>query len=112
MSHGSPWSNDYYIYPDCDQEIIEKCDSKVHDFVLIGHSHYSFAVKSTNSILINPGSVGQSRQAGGKASWSIINTKNSCFQMFSTEYNIENLLREVEEKDPEIIYLAKVLKRK
>lgn len=112
MSHGSPWSNDYYIYPDCDQEIIEKCDSKVHDFVLIGHSHYSFAVKGTNSILINPGSVGQSRQAGGKASWCIINTKNSCFQMFSTEYNVENLLREVEEKDPEIIYLAEVLKRK
>jgi putative phosphoesterase len=112
MSHGSPWLNDYYIYPDVHQEIIEKCDSEPHDFVLIGHSHYQFAVKNTNSILINPGSVGQSRQAGGKASWCIINTENKCFQMLSTAYNVENLLMEIKEKDPEINYLTKILKRK
>jgi len=112
MNHGSPWSNDYYIYPDCENETILKCDSEIHDFVLIGHSHYAFAIKNKNSILINPGSVGQSRQTGGKASWCIINTKNKCFQLFSTDYTIDNLLREVEEKDPEITYLTKILKRK
>ena len=111
MSHGSPWSNDYYIYPDCDRAIIEKCDSKEHDFVLIGHSHYAFAINSGNSILINPGSVGQSRQTGGKASWCIINTENRCFQLLSTDYNTEKLISEVEEKDSEIKYLTKILKR-
>ena len=84
MSHGSPWSNDFYIYPDCEKEIIVKCDSKEHDFVLIGHSHYAFTIKNTNSVLINPGSVGQSRQFGGKASWAIINTKNNSFQLMTT----------------------------
>jgi putative phosphoesterase len=111
MSHGSPWLNDYYIYPDCKKEVILKCDSKEHDFVLIGHSHYAFAIKNENSILINPGSVGQSRQTGGKASWCIINTENKCFQMLSTDYNTEKLLSEVAEKDPEIKYLTEVLKR-
>ena len=111
MSHGSPWSNDFYIYPDCDNDIIEKCDSSAHDFVLIGHSHYAFAIKNENSILINPGSVGQSRQTGGKASWCIINTENGCFQMLSTDYNTEKLISEVEEKDSEIEYLTKILKR-
>lgn len=111
MSHGSPWSNDYYIYPDCEKDVILKCDSKQHDFVLIGHSHYAFAIKNTNSILINPGSVGQSRQTGGKASWCIINTENGCFQMLSTDYNTERLIKEVEEKDSEIKYLTKILKR-
>ena len=82
MCHGSPWSIDYYVYPDCDKEILEKCDSKVHDFVLIGHSHYSFAIRNENSILINPGSVGQSRQTGGKASWCVINTDNQLFSVF------------------------------
>lgn len=111
MSHGSPWSNAYYIYPDCENETILKCDSKEHDFVLIGHSHYAFAIKNTNSILINPGSVGQSRQIGGKASWCIINTINKCFQLVSTDYNVEKLVNEIEEKDPEIKYLTEILKR-
>lgn len=111
MCHGSPWSNEYYIYPDCEKEVILKCDSETHDFVLIGHSHYAFAIKNVRSILINPGSVGQSRQTGGKASWCIINTVNRCFQMMSTDYNTENLLSEVKEKDPKIAYLTEILKR-
>lgn len=112
MSHGSPWSNNYYIYPDCENQTIQKCDSKEHDFVLIGHSHYAFAIKNTNSILINPGSVGQSRQTGGKASWCIINTVNKCFQLISTDYNTESLVNEISEKDPEIKYLTEILRRK
>lgn len=111
MSHGSPWSNDFYIYPDCDLTIVKKCDSKSHDFVLIGHSHYAFVFKNKNSILINPGSVGQSRQTGGKASWCIINTENGCFQMLSTDYNIENLVAEIAENDGDISYLTEVLIR-
>lgn len=112
MCHGSPWLNDFYIYPDCEKEIINKCDIIGFDFVLIGHSHYSFAIRNENSILINPGSVGQSRQTGGKASWCIINTDNNCFQFFSTDYNTKDLVKEISEKDPEIEYLTKVLKRK
>jgi len=111
MSHGSPWSNDFYIYPDCDGATVKKCDSMAHDFVLIGHSHYAFAFKNDNSILINPGSVGQSRQTGGKASWCIINIDNGCFQMLSTDYSVENLITEVAEKDEDISYLKEVLTR-
>lgn len=111
MCHGSPWSNDYYIYPDCKKDILFKCDSIEHDFVLIGHSHYAFAIKNKNSVLINPGSVGQSRQIGGKASWAIINTKNNCFEIMNTVYSVEKLLDEVQEKDTGIKYLSDILKR-
>ncbi len=112
MCHGSPWSNGFYIYPDSSREILNKCDIKSFNFVLIGHSHHSFAIVNANSILLNPGSVGQSRQTGGKASWCILNTNNSCFQFFSTDYSIENLLKEVSDKDPGIKYLSDILKRK
>jgi putative phosphoesterase len=111
MNHGSPWSNDFYIYPDCNKETVEKCDSTAHDFVLIGHSHYQFAIKNKNSILLNPGSVGQSRQHGGLAAWCIINTQSKCFQMFSTPYNVESLIAEITAKDKDIAYLTKVLIR-
>lgn len=111
MCHGSPWANDYYIYPDCKNEIRLKCDSKEHDFVLIGHSHYAFAIQNKNSTLINPGSVGQSRQTGRKASWCIINTSNKCFQFVSTDYKIENLVNEISAKDDNN-YLSEILRRK
>ncbi|MBG7612795.1 metallophosphoesterase family protein [Polaribacter sp. BAL334] len=111
MNHGSPWSNNFYIYPDCDKNILEKCDSNKHDFVLIGHSHYQFAIKNNNSILINPGSVGQSRQSGGKAYWCTIDTGNKCFQLLSTAYNVEKLIDEVTEKGNEPNYLSQVLRR-
>ncbi len=111
MSHGSPWSNDFYIYPDCNKDTVIKCDSTTHDFVLIGHSHYAFAIKNKNSVLINPGSVGQSRQTGGKASWCIINTENSCFQLLLTPYDVESLIDEIFQKDNDVEYLTKVLRR-
>ena len=111
MSHGSPWSNDFYIYPDSEKEIILKCDSKDHDFVLIGHSHYAFAIDNVNSVLINPGSVGQSRQEGGKASWAIIDTVNKSFQLKITDYSTEKLLNEILEKDSDIVYLSEILNR-
>lgn len=112
MCHGSPWSNDSYIYPDSNNNIINKCDKKDFDFVFIGHSHYPFAIKNRYSILINPGSVGQSRQIGGNASWCILNTVNCCFQFFSTDYNTKNLQKIISEKDPDIKYLSDILKRK
>ena len=111
MCHGSPWSNDYYIYPDSTKRILQQCDSKEHDFVLIGHTHRAFAVKNEHSVLINPGSVGQSRDVGGKASWCIINTENSSFSFVSTVYSIDKLLIDIEAKDPDINYLKEVLKR-
>ena len=112
MCHGSPWSNDFYIYPDCDSDILLQCNSEAHDFVLIGHSHYAFAVKNKNSMLINPGSVGQSRQMGGKASWAIIDTNNTSFQMLTTTYCVKELMEEVQEKDSQVKYLAEILTRK
>ena len=45
MNHGSPSNVDEYLYPNASIEQLEKCNSSKHDFVLIGHSHYSFSYK-------------------------------------------------------------------
>ncbi len=111
MSHGSPWSNDFYIYPDVDPETLLKCDSSKHNFVLIGHSHYQFAIKNENSMLINPGSVGQSRQTGGKAFYAILDSEKGNFQLLYSVYDTKKLLTEIAEKDEDIPYLATILKR-
>ena len=111
MCHGSPWDPDLYLYPDSEGEILDKCNVKDVDFVLTGHSHYPFVYRNQNSVLINVGSVGQSRNMGGLASWVLINTTNKCFELKATPYNITPLLKEIEIIDPEITYLKDILTR-
>jgi putative phosphoesterase len=111
LNHGSPLSIDEYIYPDAAAEALEKCNSNDHDFVLIGHSHYSFTYRCTHSILINCGSVGQSRQNGGQAYWTVVNTTNKTFETKSTIYDTSILMKEVKEFEHTIGYSFKILQR-
>lgn len=111
MNHGSPWSIDDYLYPNTAVEILEQCNSVEHDFVLVGHSHYSFSYRCQNSILINTGSVGQSREKGGKAYWTIVDTATKSFEIKATSYDTSNLLKEVEAMDPDFEYSSKILVR-
>lgn len=111
LLHGAPWDKDYYLYPDCEEQILKKCDVKGVDFVLAGHSHYAFSYRNEHSTFINAGSVGQSRNQSGLAQWTLINTKNKTFEMRSTHYDSAELLKEVEIADPENLYLKDVVMR-
>ena len=111
LNHGSPESIDEYLYPDSPSEKLEKCNSNMHDFVLVGHSHYSFSFRCSNSTLINCGSVGQSRQKGGHAYWSVINTDNKSYEVKVSSYNPSKLIEEIEEIESKIGYSSKVLLR-
>jgi len=111
LNHGSPESIDEYLYPDSPSEKLEKCNSNMHDFVLVGHSHYSFSFRCSNSTLINCGSVGQSRQKGGNAYWLVINTDNKSYEVKVSSYNPSKLIEEIEEIESKIGYSSKVLLR-
>jgi predicted phosphodiesterase len=111
LNHGSTKSINEYIYPDAKCSQLESCNSNIHDFVLIGHSHYAFSYKCKNSVLINCGSVGQSREKGGVASWALINTENKCFQFISTPYDISKLIEDVREFEDNEGYSEKILLR-
>ncbi len=92
MYHGSPMDPGQYLYPTTEKNILDNCDSSRCDFVLIGHSHYSFVHRNKNSTLINVGSVGQSRSMGGVAYWAIIHTENKSFEIKATAYDVRPLL--------------------
>ena len=111
MCHGSPWSSDYYLYPDTSEIILGKCEQPAIDFVFTGHSHYAFLYKAGRSMLINVGSVGQNRETGGLASWAVLNTENGSIQLKSTPYEVKYLIEEVEAIDPDILYLKDILTR-
>lgn len=111
MNHGSPWNIDEYIYPDAPKEKLEACNSPEYDFVLIGHSHYAFSFEGKDSVLINSGSVGQSRQKGGVACWTIVDTSDKSFELIKTEYDVKALIEEVKTIDPEANYSLTILTR-
>jgi len=111
LNHGSPWDYNTYLYPDTDKAILEKCNSMEHDFVLVGHSHYAFTYSCSDSILINVGSVGQSRSQGGIADWVIIDTSTRQVEFKKTAYSTESLIRDIEKFDPENSYNLSILIR-
>ncbi len=111
MCHGSPWDANLYLYPDSDKEILNKTSETGADIVLIGHSHYQFLHKVKNTILLNAGSVGQSRSTGGLADWAIIDTERVVIQLRSTLYDTASLINEVVKTDPGNAYLKDILTR-
>ena len=111
MAHGSPWDKDFYLYPDCDTKILDRCVYDGIDFILTGHSHYAFCRSRKNTTLINVGSVGQSRNQSGLAQWTVLNSITGAFEMRSTPYDVSGLLTEVCLIDSHNNYLKDVLIR-
>jgi len=111
MCHGAPWQADFYLYPDTAKDTLDKCREFDADFIFVGHSHYSFLYKMDNSVLVNCGSVGQSRSLGGHAAWALLNTDNHVVELKSTPYHIQPLLAEIEITDPAVPYLKNILSR-
>jgi putative phosphoesterase len=111
LCHGSPIDTDEYIYPDNSIDSLNKCNVPQVDFVLIGHSHYQFIHRNTDSLLVNVGSVGQSRSTGGLAQWAMVNTRSKSVQLMSTPYDASELIKQSTQIDFKIPYLREVLTR-
>jgi len=111
ICHGSPWNRDLYIYPDADQSTLRKCTNYGTDFVLMGHTHYPFVYKYDKATLVNAGSVGQARDAGGSASWALIDTSRKTVEIKRTPYETGKIICEVKKEDPDHPYLHEVLIR-
>lgn len=111
LNHTAPWDNVTYIYPNSDEEILNRCFISECDYILIGHSHYMFSFKKDSKTLINCGSVGQSRLNGGVANWVKIDTLNNQFENKNVTYSTSLLLQELEQFEKPDSYLIKILKR-
>lgn len=110
MFHGSPMEPNQYLYPDSSNEVLNQCDVG-GDFVLTGHSHYEFIYRNNHSLLVNAGSVGQSKTKGGVAVWILINSISKTVRIMHTPYPVEKLIRDVEVRDSDIPYLKTLLQK-
>ncbi len=111
LCHGSPQDQKQYIYPDSPTEILNSCQVKDAEYVLLGHTHYPMLAKCGKNLLLNPGSVGQARDLGGLASWLLYDDQTGVFTFRRTPYPVDDLITEIKKHDPHIPKLWQILIR-
>ena len=111
ICHGSPWDNDYYIYPDANNDVIQRMKDTGFDLIFYGHTHYPIIWQDSDIIIVNPGSVGQPRDRIPGAAWAIWDTKTNKIEFMREKYNYDLVLDECKKYDSENIYLQEVLTR-
>lgn len=111
LCHGSPWDADTYVYPDASSSLLERCAIQEFDLVILGHTHYPMRHTIGNTLVVNPGSVGQPRNRRPGASWAIFDTTSRVLEFRQEHYDSSALVQECRERNPELPYLADVLMR-
>ena len=114
FAHGSPRSMYEYIKPETpDENILEMMhDADVcADVVVIGHSHIPFVRKVDGVTIINPGSVGQSRDGDTRASCAVFDTKTRAVEIIRCEYDIDSVCTQIRESMPHADELVQILER-
>ena len=106
ICHGSPLDEDEYIFDELDAR--RAIDSARQPFCLYGHTHVALAFKLAGralglvspspagflieddaKYLVNPGSVGQPRDADPRAAYAIVDVETRHMEMHRVEYPIQ-----------------------
>ncbi len=121
LSHGAPWDEDSYLYPDMNQNDREKLLTYAGEYnvVVMGHTHYQFSWSEGNFLALNPGSVGQPRsgkESGlsrqGRAQWAMYDTASGQYSLMTSLYDSSRVLEQAALHDPHLPYLKNVLTRR
>ena len=84
------------IYPD--STIQPQFTESKFDCLILGHTHYRFARREGNTLMMNPGSLGQPRDGLG-FSYCVLNLDNMSYEFKTIDLDIEILLEEVRTRD-------------
>jgi putative phosphoesterase len=112
LCHGAPWETDHYVYPDADDDTLQRCAASGTDYVVMGHTHYRFSTQIGTTRLVNPGSVGQPRDRRPGAAWSLVDTVTGEYQSRTEPYDIAAVAMRARARDPHLPYLWDVLTRR
>lgn len=112
LCHGAPWNIDQYVYSDAQPALLERCAIQEFDLIVLGHTHYPMLHQIGKTLVVNPGSVGQPRNRQPGAHWAIFDTVNRSLEFRQEQYDSSALVRECQQRHPELSYLAEVLIRK
>jgi len=112
ICHGAPWDQECYVYPDSEQVLFDRLFGLNYDFIILGHTHYPMMKKQKGVTVINPGSVGQPRDEGNKASWAFVNFQTGEVEFRRTRFAPDEMIKAVGAYDPHHKSLKEVFMRK
>lgn len=96
LVHGSPWNPlKERIYPDAP---LGKFRKLPYEIVAMGHTHWPFITATNGKLIINPGSVGQSRDGDKRASFLSIKTAKDKVnvKIERVDYNPARLIKKLD----------------
>jgi putative phosphoesterase len=110
LCHGSPWDVlEGRVYPDFkDWSRFESLDA---DIVLLGHTHYPVLRQCGPVLVLNPGSVGQSRHRSRFACAALLDLTALTANFLEIPYDPAVVIEDALIHDPELPYLTQVLQR-
>lgn len=109
LCHGSPWDVNQYVYPDAKTDLLDRCAESGHDWIVMGHTHYPMIKRAGQTVLVNPGSVGQPRNRVSAAHWALLDTASQDLTLMTTSYDASAVVELATQRHPELPYLSNVL---
>lgn len=82
-----------------------------YDYVILGHTHFKMMRRCKDTIILNPGSLGQQRDGRGFG-YMILDTGKNTVEFRNIEYSKEKLYEEIEKYDSGMDKLKEILERK
>lgn len=99
------------LYP---QDLIEHTEFyEMYDIIILGHTHFSMKrfLVGTDTLIINPGSLGQPRDGRGSR-YAILNVDNQEMESHIINYDNTELYNKIDLYDSDLKKLKDVLERK
>lgn len=75
------------------------------DVVIAGHTHIPMKITVHNTVVFNPGSVGQPRDGDPRASYGLLNLDNFEFKVVRVKYDIDSVISKLKCLGLELRYL-------
>jgi len=95
LFHGSPFSINQYVYPNSNQETFFNVTNNKFDVVLFGHTHHQFVSYFNETLIINPGSVGQARDVRGLSAYAIYDTRSEAVLPIRIKYETRDIVKKI-----------------
>jgi len=95
--HSHPDSEDTYVFP----EEFDSLGDAVADYegIVLGHTHIQHAERATDTLVVNPGSVGQPRDGDARAAYAVLDTETESVDLQRVHYNIDRVRHEIVVED-------------
>lgn len=102
IAHGSPRNpiNEYIHEDDISKGFLDYSFEKPPDVVMLGHIHKPYVKYVCDTLVLNPGSVGQPRDRDPRASFAVLETEELSADIKKAWYNVDEIAEDTKEHLP------------